>query len=76
VVDTTGPGGPELCDGALWTQQPAAKRTPLLPGCSAAETRTCPGTRLDPPAPAIPLGQAAGISHHAAALMRTAVRRR
>ncbi len=25
----TGPGSPELCDGAPWTQQPAAKRTPI-----------------------------------------------
>ncbi len=24
-----GPGCPELCDGAPWTQQPAAKRTPI-----------------------------------------------
>jgi hypothetical protein len=30
VVDKQGQGVTELCDGAPWTQQPAAKRTPDL----------------------------------------------
>ena len=28
VVDTSGPGGPELCDGAPRAKEPAAQRTP------------------------------------------------